>query len=113
MLFWGGQVLLGTAVPLWLLFRCEGHELLAAALVALGGLAQLGVLLIGGQAVPHSLLPGWELHSAFGDGSAAAYVPSLPEALLGVGGFALALLLVLLGCRLLRILPARLSEVPA
>ena len=112
-LFWGGQVLLGTAVPLWLLFRCEGHELLAAALVALGGLAQLGVLLIGGQAVPHSLLPGWELHSAFGDGSAAAYAPSLPEALLGVGGFALALLLVLLGCRLLRILPARLSEVSA
>jgi molybdopterin-containing oxidoreductase family membrane subunit len=112
-LFWGGQVLLGTAVPLWLLFRCEGHELLAAALVGLGGLAQLGVLLIGGQAVPHSLLADWELHSAFGDGSAAAYAPSLPEAQLGVGGFALALLLVLLGCRLLRILPARFSEVPA
>ena len=113
LLFWAGQVLLGTAVPLWLLFRREGREVLAAALVGFGGLAQLGVLLIGGQAAPHILLPGWELHSAFGDGGAAAYVPSLPEALLSVGGFALALLLVLLGCRLLRILPTRLSEVPA
>ncbi len=113
LLFWGGQVVLGTAVPLWLLFRREGREVTAASLVALGGLAQLGVLLIGGQAVPHSLLPGWKLHSAFGDGSAAAYVPSMPEALLGISGFAVALLLVLLGCRLLRILPARFSEVPA
>ena len=111
--FWGGRVLLGTAVPLWLLFRRKGREVPAASLVALGGLAQLGVLLIGGQAVPHSLLPGWKLHSAFGDGSAAVYVPSMPEALLGISGFAVALLLVLLGCRLLRILPARLSEVPA
>jgi molybdopterin-containing oxidoreductase family membrane subunit len=113
LLFWGGQVVLGTAVPLWLLFRRDGLEVLAAAFVALGGLAQLAVLLVGGQAVPHSLLSGRELHSAFGDGSAAAYAPSLPEALLGVGGFALALLLVVLGCRLLRILPPRFAEVPA
>ena len=105
LLFWGGEVVLGTAVPLWLLFRRDGREVLAAALVALGGVVQLGVLLIGGQAFSHDLLPGWQLHSAFGDGSPAVYVPSLPEVLLGVSGVAVALLLVLLGCRLLRILP--------
>ena len=112
-LFWGGQVLLGTAAPLWLLFRREGRELTAAALVALGGMAQLAVLLIGGQAFPRDLLPGWQVKSAFGDGSIATYVPSLPEALLGVSGLAAALLLVLLGCRLFRILPQRFTEVPA
>jgi len=112
-LFWLCQVGLGTAVPLWLLFRCEGREILAASLVAFGGLAQLGVLLIGGESVPHTILPGWQLHPAFGDGSVAAYVPSWPEALLGVGGFALALMLVLLGCRLFRVLPVRFAEVSA
>ena len=112
-LFWGGQVLLGTAVPLWLLFRREGREVAAATLVALGGLVQIDVLLIGGQAFPRTILPGWQLHSTFGDGGAATYVPSLPEALLGASGFAIALLLVLLGCRLLRILPDRFAEVPA
>ena len=74
--------------------------------MALGGLAQLGVLLIGGQAFPRDPLPGWDIASAFGDGHPATYVPTLPEALLGLSGFAIALLLVLLGCRLFRILPA-------
>lgn len=113
LLFWGGQVVLGTALPLWLLFRCDGREMLAAALVSVGGLAQLAVLLIGGQAFPRTILPGWQVHSAFGDGSPAAYMPSLPEALLGISGFAVAVLLVLLGCRLLRILPARFAGAPA
>jgi molybdopterin-containing oxidoreductase family membrane subunit len=112
-LFWGGQVLLGTVVPLWLLFRHEGREMVAAALVAFGGLCQLAVVLIGGQAFPRDILPGWQVQSAFGDGRAAAYVPSVPEALLGLSGLAIALLLVLLGCRLLRILPQRFTESPA
>jgi molybdopterin-containing oxidoreductase family membrane subunit len=113
LLFWGGQVLLGTAAPLWLLFRREGHEVLAAWLVCVGGFSQLAVLLIGGQAIPRNILPGWQVASAFGDGRAAGYVPSLPEALLGLSGFAIALLLVLLGCRLFRILPRRFREVSA
>lgn len=106
LLFWVGEVFLGTVVPLWLLVRRTGRETLAAALVALGGLAQMAVLVIGGQAFPRTLLPGWDVVSAFGDGRPATYIPALPEALLGLSGFAIALLLVLLGCRLFRILPA-------
>ena len=78
--------------------------------MVLGGLAQLYLLIIGGQAFPQDLLPGLRLHSSFGDGEVAAYVPSAPELLLGLGGVAIALLVAMLGCRLFRILPTDLPE---
>ena len=113
-LLWGGQVLVGTALPLLLAFT--GRPIAAAGAVVLGGLAQLYLLIIGGQAFPQDLLPGLRLQSSFGDGEVAAYVPSAPELLLGLGGVAIALLLLviaappLLGCRLFRILPTDLPE---
>jgi molybdopterin-containing oxidoreductase family membrane subunit len=103
LLFWGGLVLLAGAM-LPLLSR-RARPLAGAALTVAGGLVQLYALLIGGQAVPLDLLPGRVVRSEFGDGLAASYFPSLPEAALGLGGVALALLLVLLGCRVLRLLP--------
>ena len=109
LLFWAGFVGLGSAAPLALVFhpRLAGPRstALAAALVALGGLAFLYVFIIGGQVFPLEIFPGYEVKSAFHDGQVGAYVPSLAELLLGVGGLAASFLIALAGARALPILP--------
>lgn len=115
-LFWGGQVFLGTLLPLALVFRPQASRCqvrAAAVLVALGGLAQIYVILIGGQAFPLTLFPGMETSSSFGDGAVATYAPSLAEILLGLGGGAVALLLLVAGLSALPILPRTLDDTPA
>lgn len=112
-LFWAVQVGLGGVLPLILTLRPDAsRDRLAAAaiLVALGGMAQIYVILIGGQAFPLTLFPGMETTSSFADGQVASYVPSLAEVLLGLGGFAVALLVTVLGASALRILPASLGD---
>jgi molybdopterin-containing oxidoreductase family membrane subunit len=111
-LFWGGQVLVGGVVPLALLFGTASRRALAAAAVAviLGGLAQLYVLIIGGQAYPQLMFPEKEVRSSFFDGVVAAYAPSLPEMALGVGGVALALALTAVALKVLPFLPRSLAD---
>ena len=113
-LFWAGYVGLGSVVPLALLFhpRLTGPRAtaLASALVALGALAFLYVFIIGGQAFPLEIFPGYEAASSFSDGRVDAYVPSLPEFLLGLGGLAASFLIALAGARALPILaPAKVA----
>ena len=114
LLFWGGQVGLGGVVPLLLAFaakpQCRNAFRMASALVILGGLAQVYVIIIGGQAYPLQLFPGMEISSSFADGQVHSYVPSLPEIALGLGGVALALLITLVGASFLRFLPESLGE---
>lgn len=107
MLFWGGQVLVGGLLPLALVFgaRSRGTLVAAAAAVIAGGLAQLYVLIIGGQAYPQLMFPEKEVSSSFFDGVVASYVPSLPEVALGLGGVGLALALTVVGLKLLPFLP--------
>jgi molybdopterin-containing oxidoreductase family membrane subunit len=109
LLFWGGYVLLGSVLPLVLLFhpRLGGERgaLAASALVVLGAGAWLFVFIIGGQAFPLEIFPGHEVSSAFGDGAVAAYTPSLPEWLLGLGGVGAAFLLTTVGVRMLDFMP--------
>ena len=62
-------------------------------------------MIIGGQAYPLDIFPGWEVSSTFFDGQVARYVPSLPEVLLGISGVSLAMLLVALALRLMPFLP--------
>lgn len=116
-LFWVGFVGLGSAVPLALLFhpRLAGPRATAAAsgLVALGALAFLYVFIVGGQAFPLEIFPGYEATSAFRDGQVDAYVPSLPELLLGLGGLAASFLIALAGVRALPILPPAEEALPA
>ena len=116
-LFWVGFVGLGSAVPLALLFhpRLAGPRATAAAsaLVALGALAFLYVFIIGGQAFPLEIFPGYEATSDFRDGQVDAYVPSLPELLLGLGGLAASFLIALAGVRALPILPPDEAASPA
>ena len=114
-LFWVGQVGIGGLVPMALLAKyrdtlCKFKISLASAMVIIGGLAQMYVIIIGGQAYPLVLFPGMEVESSFFDGVINAYTPSLPEIGLGLGGTALAVLIVLVGMRVLRFLPVSLAD---
>jgi molybdopterin-containing oxidoreductase family membrane subunit len=111
-LFWFGQVLIGGVVPLALLFGTPSRRAFAAAAVCviLGGLAQIYVLIIGGQAYPQLMFPEKEVSSSFFDGVVAAYAPSLPEVALGVGGVALALALTAVALKVLPFLPQSLAD---
>jgi molybdopterin-containing oxidoreductase family membrane subunit len=111
-LFWIGQVLIGGVVPLALLFGVSSRRALATAAVCViaGGLAQLYVLIIGGQAYPQLMFPEKEVASSFFDGVVAAYAPSLPELALGVGGVALALALTAVALKVLPFLPRSLAD---
>ena len=114
-LFWVVQIGLGALLPLALLYcpRPAKSRLalsIAAALVILGGLAQLYVIIIGGQAYPLTLFPGYEVASPFYDGVVSAYTPSIWEILLGFGGTAFAFLIVALGVRVLGFMPNSLAD---
>ena len=113
--FWIGQIVIGGLAPLALLFhpltgRDRNMIALASALVIIGGLCQVYVIIIGGQAFPLSIFPGYEVSSSFFDGAVAAYAPSLPEVVLGLGGVATALLIVAVAIRALPFLPATLAD---
>jgi Ni/Fe-hydrogenase subunit HybB-like protein len=113
-LFWGAQLLFGTVLPLMLLllpgFKSRAALVLASIFVLIGGIAQVYVILIGGQAFPLAIFPGHEVHSSFFDGVVNAYAPSAAEILLGLGGVSVTLLIVVLGAAMLRFLPASLAD---
>ncbi len=75
--------------------------LAASALVLLGAFAWLFVFIIGGQSFPLEIFPGYQVHSSFGDGEIAHYLPSLPELLLGLGGVGAAFVLTTVAVRVL------------
>ena len=115
-LFWLGQVLIGGLIPIALVFHPTGgvkpaSTITASLLVVLGGFAQLYVIVVGGQAYPLDIFPGYTVTSSFSDGVVNAYTPSYLEFLLGLGGLALALLMTGVGMKVLRVLPTSLSDV--
>jgi molybdopterin-containing oxidoreductase family membrane subunit len=109
LLFWLGYVLLGSLVPMLLLFhpRLRGRAGVAAAsaLVLLGAFAWLYAFIVGGQAYPLEIFPGHAVRSSFADGVVARYVPSVPEVLLGIGGLGAAFLVTLAGMHLFDMVP--------
>jgi molybdopterin-containing oxidoreductase family membrane subunit len=114
-LFWIVQVLIGSLLPLALLYlpstgKSRGWIGISCALVILGGLAQMYIIIIGGQAYPLEMFPGKEVSSSFFDGIVNSYSPSLPEVVLGIGGVAIALAAVVVGIRVLRFLPVSLAD---
>jgi molybdopterin-containing oxidoreductase family membrane subunit len=78
--------------------------------VVIGGIAQMYVIIIGGQAYPLEMFPGQEVHSSFFDGQVNSYCPSLPELLLGISGIGIALGMVTFAIKILRFLPASLAD---
>lgn len=116
-LFWGVQIVLGALLPIALIYGgtpqgAPARAGLASVLVIVGGLAQLYVIIIGGQAYPMEIFPGHEVSSTFFDGEIASYSPSVHELALGVGGVAVALIATGLAARVLRILPTTLADKP-
>lgn len=107
-LFWVGYALAGSVAPMALVWRPgagAGSLRLAAALTLAGAFAWLYVFIIGGQAFPLEIFPGYEVTSSFRDGQIAPYAPSLPEVLLGLGGTAAAFLIALIGVQVLDFMP--------
>ncbi|MCX7192954.1 MAG: polysulfide reductase NrfD [Proteobacteria bacterium] len=108
-LFWWGYVGLGNILPLILIYlpglgrkKCA---LAASLAVVLGGFAFLYVFIIGGQAFPLSIFPGYEVSSSFGDGQISSYHPSIYEFMLGLSGLAIAFIITSISVRVLNFLP--------
>jgi molybdopterin-containing oxidoreductase family membrane subunit len=114
-LFWLGQFAIGYLVPFILLVAPNtrsnrGALVAAAAMVVVGALAQMYVTIIGGQAFPLQLFPGFTEKSSFFDGEIHAYTPSHWEWMLGFGGLAVALAMVAFAVKILRVLPESLAD---
>lgn len=114
-LFWYGQIAMGSLLPMFLVWcrflKNNRLALVSAAVLAiLGGFVQLYVILIGGQSFPLVLFPNAEVSSSFFDGVNNAYIATLPEYLLGIGGIGLAISLVIVGMKVFRLLPTSLAD---
>ena len=73
-LFWIGYMLLGTLFPLAICYApafrgSVGWTAAAAVMVIAGGLSQMYMIIIGGQAFPMEMFPGKEVSSSFYDGT--------------------------------------------
>jgi Ni/Fe-hydrogenase subunit HybB-like protein len=114
-MFWIGQILLGSILPMALLYCPRPAKKrfmtgVASVLVILGGMASLYVIVIGGQSFPMTLLPGYEASSSFSDGIVGQYSPSHWELMLGLGGVAVSLLIVTMAMKIFRLLPESLED---
>ena len=112
-LFWYGQIILGGLIPMALIYHpaTKGNLSmlgLASVLIIIGGLIQLYVIIIGGQAYPMALFPGKEILEGYG--GVAQYSASLPEISLGIGGIALAIIAVTFLVKFLAFLPESLAD---
>jgi molybdopterin-containing oxidoreductase family membrane subunit len=113
-MFWFVQIGLGNLLPLALIYAPQLQNsskslILACLLVIAGAFAQLYIIIIGGQAYPLNIFPGYIVESSFYDGVVNSYTPSSWEFMLGCGGFTAALLMALLALRVLPVMPAALS----
>ncbi|MCZ6487227.1 MAG: polysulfide reductase NrfD [Gammaproteobacteria bacterium] len=116
-LFWLVQIGIGTLVPLLLVYLPAYKQsrlalTLACCLVIVGAFAQLYVIIIGGQAYPLNIFPGFEVSSSFYDGVVGTYSPSIWELMLGLGGFAASVLITFLVARVLPVIPEILPADP-
>ena len=116
LLFWVGYVLVGNLLPLLLIYHPSfgktRNVIVASMLIILGGFSLLYVLIIGGQAFPLSIFPGFEASSSFGDGAIGLYQPSLPEIMLGLGGVGISFLITAIGIRVLDFVPREIPKSP-
>ncbi len=114
-LFWVVQIILGSLAPIAIFYNpvtgtSRAWIAIGSILVILGGFAQIFIIIVGGQAFPLVLFPGMEVSSSFYDGVVATYTPSLPEFLLGLGGIAVALIIVILALKVLQFAPNSLAD---
>ncbi len=106
-LFWLGYIVVGNLVPLGLIYwpGRKTNCVAASVLVIVGAFALLYVFIIGGQAYPLDIFPGFAASSSFGDGQIASYSPSIYEFVLGFGGLAIAFILTAVGVHIFNFMP--------
>ena len=115
MMFWIGQILIGSVIPLTLLYCPRPAQntkmtAIASVMTIFGGLASLYVIVIGGQTFPMTLVPGYEATSSFSDGVITEYFPSIWELMLGLGGVGVALIIVTFALKIFRLIPESLPD---
>jgi len=113
--FWIGQIILGGLVPLALIYapgvrNCRKTLAVICTLIIIGGLSTMYTIIIGGQAYPIEIFPGYEVSSTFFDGVVNDYTPSIYEIALGVGGVAVSLVIVAFVIKVLPFLPTSLAD---
>ncbi len=113
--FWIGQIILGGLLPLALIYApgvrtCRKTLTLICTLIIIGGLSTMYTIIIGGQAYPLEIFPGYEVSSTFFDGVVNDYTPSMYEVALGVGGVAVSLVIVAFVIKVLPFLPSSLAD---
>ncbi len=113
--FWIGQVILGGLLPLALIYAPGVRDnrkvlSLTCALIIIGGLSTMYTVIIGGQAYPLEIFPGYEVSSSFFDGVVNNYTPSVYEIALGLGGIAVSLVIVAFIIKVLPFLPTSLAD---
>lgn len=113
--FWFGWVLVGMLLPMAIVFhpsmgKSRNWIGIASAMVILGGFAAMYVIIIGGQAYPMTIFPGYEVSSSFYDGVVSSYTPSIWEFGLGLGGLALAFAMTTFAIKVLPFLPTSLDD---
>ena len=116
-LFWVVQIGVGNLLPLLLIYlpslnKSRTSLVLACCLVIIGAFGQIYVIIVGGQAYPLNIFPGYEVSSSFYDGVIGSYTPSIWELMLGLGGFAVSIMIVFLVMRVLPVTPEKLIEDP-
>ncbi|TRZ93363.1 MAG: molybdopterin oxidoreductase [Rhodocyclaceae bacterium] len=109
-MFWIGQVLIGSLLPMALLFHPATRTRtlwlnVASLLVIVGAYFHLYVFIVGGQAFPLDIFPGYDVKSSFMDGAIDHYTASLPEILLSLGGLGITFTITLIGVRALNFMP--------
>ncbi|MCY4050793.1 MAG: polysulfide reductase NrfD [Gammaproteobacteria bacterium] len=110
-LFWAGQIVIGTVVPLGLIFLAKAQLNSSIRLVSatvskmIGSFCLLYVMVIAGQSYPQLMFPGKQIRSTFFDGVVVHYAPSWPELALGMGGVAVVGIIILVVTRVLPFLP--------
>tara|TARA_B100000965_G_scaffold404153_1_gene434138 strand:- start:380 stop:1600 length:1221 start_codon:yes stop_codon:yes gene_type:complete len=109
-IFWVGQVFVGIILPLIIILSnklsIKFSMKLSSILILIGSFAAMYVIIIGGQAYPLTIFPDHIIiESSFYDNVIHNYIPSIYEFILGLGGIALALIIVLIGITNFYILP--------
>jgi len=108
--FWLGQLLIGIILPIFVInYNKLSNELsliISSILILIGSFVAMYVIIIGGQAYPLTIFPDHIIvESSFYDNTVHSYVPSLYELGLGIGGVALALIIILIGIANFKFLP--------
>ena len=114
-LFWIGQILIGTFIPLLILYSKNFSTtkmglLISSALIILGGFFQLYVIIISGQAFPLDLFPGYTESSSFQDGIISPYTPSMYEFMLGLGVIGISAVIYIFAIMILDFTPKSLDN---